>query len=119
VHLRSTLLFAAWTLFVWGTRVSNILEDDGSAWALTVAIAMTAGGIAVAITALSGRGVGPAVLGLATATVLVWLIRLPGLLLDADHGAAFKFVHAMLALVSVALALTARASVRARRPVRA
>lgn len=116
--MRATLLFAAWTLLVWGTRISNVLEDDGSAWAVAVAIAMIAGGAAVVITAVAGRGLRRAVVVLALATVAVWLVRLPGLLLDADHGTAFKLVHTALAVVSIALAATATAVVRAPRRAR-
>lgn len=127
------LAFAAWTLFVWGTRISNILSDaeaDGASKALdlTVAVALSVLALAVlwvAVTSRRSRSHVPAdtaadrrasglaarhgrhIVGTAAAaTVAVWAVRTP-LLLAADHGAAFKAVHAALALVSVALAYAA------------
>ena len=99
-----------WTLLIWGTRIRNVVQDDGVGWSLLVPMAMTV----LAVAALVGRR--RSVLVLAGATVALWALRLP-LVLVHDHGAAFKIVHAVLAVVSVALAIvTSRASVRHRTP---
>jgi len=107
-------VFAGWTLFVWATRIENIVRDDGSAAALLIAIGMTALGAAVAVTLLLRRPrmVATTVLALAGATVAVWAVRAPMILADGDHGAAFKIVHTALAVVSVGLAVVALRRVR-------
>ncbi|HEV2766714.1 MAG TPA: hypothetical protein VGV63_03265 [Acidimicrobiales bacterium] len=99
--------FAAWTVFVWGTRISNVVDDaDSSTLDLILAVALTALGVVVVATAWRRRPAWP-VPTLVVATVAAWALRTPPLLLDADHGAAFKAVHAGLALVSVVLAVLA------------
>ncbi|MBW3645419.1 MAG: hypothetical protein KY441_07950 [Actinobacteria bacterium] len=99
--------FAAWTVFVWGTRISNVVDDAGSStFDLVLAVALTALGVVVALTAWRRRPAWPVPI-LVVATVAAWALRTPPLLLDADHGAAFKAVHAGLALVSVVLAVLA------------
>ncbi|MGH9183101.1 MAG: hypothetical protein ACRDZ9_04700 [Acidimicrobiales bacterium] len=124
-----TVLYAlaAWTVFVWTTRISNILEDSaatGASRALDLAVAGTLAvlGLAVAVVAWrGGRPLGPVpvgvVLALVVATVAVWGVRTPPILADPDHGVGFKAVHAALALVSVALAGGAWWTVRRRRSV--
>ena len=102
------LVFAGWTLFVWGTRISNILSDGGSALALVVAAGLVALGVAVVWYAIDGAGrLAWAVPSLVAATVAVWAVRLPGVLLH-DHSGAFKAVHLALGAISVLLALVAR-----------
>lgn len=96
-------LFAAWTVLIWGTRIDNIVSDGGSAAALALAGGMAALGVAVGVSEVLGRG-RRVLLVAAAATALLWAVRLPGLLLDGDHGAAFKLVHVGLAAVSVVLA---------------
>lgn len=98
--------FAAWTLFVWGTRVRNIVEDQGSTFDLVVALALAALGVAVAVAARKGA-LAPVLAVAVVATVAVWALRLPLIVFDAEHGGAFKAVHAALALVSVGLGLAA------------
>ena len=97
------LAFAGWTLFVWGTRISNILSDGGGAPALAVAVGLALLALAVAWHALQGRWAW-SVPALAAATLAVWAVRLPGVLLH-DHGVAFKAVHVALGAVSAGLAL--------------
>jgi hypothetical protein len=99
------LAFAGWTLFVWGTRISNILSDGGGAPALVVAVGLVLLAVAVAWHAFQGRWAW-SVPALAVATLAVWAVRLPGVLLH-DHGVAFKAVHVALGVVSVVLALSA------------
>ena len=115
--VRLAFLFAGWTLFVWGTRISNILDDGGSVGALAVAVFMVTLAVATLAAVVFRRWLAPVVLTLAGATILVWLARLPGLLLDSGHRAPFKLVHTALALVSIALAVKAMSAVRAPRPV--
>jgi len=96
---------ALWTLFVWGTRIVNILTDGGSAGALVVAVVLTALGLAAAAS-LAGRRLPWALPALAVATLVVWAVRVP-LVLSHDHEAAFVVVHLVLAVVSVGLAVGA------------
>lgn len=98
--------FAAWTVFVWATRVRNIVEDQGSTFDLLAAAALAALGVAVAGTAWKG-GLAPVLAATVVVTVAVWAVRTPLILFDADHGAAFKAVHVTLAVISVGLALAA------------
>jgi hypothetical protein len=50
-------------------------------------------------------------------TVVVWLLRVGDIVVAPEHGAAFKVVHTMLGVVSVALGLWAvRAPDRVRVP---
>ena len=98
--------FAAWTVFVWATRVSNVLRDDASALDLVLAAAVTGLGVLVAVATLRRRPQWPLV-ALVVVTVATWAVRTPPLLLDAEHGAAFKAVHLALAVVSLGLAAAA------------
>ncbi len=100
--------FAAWTVFVWTTRVRNIVEDDGSSLDLVLAAALAVLGVAVALVAWRARARQAPVVAVAVgATLLAWAIRTPMILLDSQWGAAFKAVHSALAIVSVVLALAA------------
>lgn len=112
--------FAAWSVFVWGTRISNILGDEVASTAdkaldLTVAGGLTALALAAALAAWRGRPAW-ALPALVVATVAVWAVRTPLILLDGGHGVAFKVVHAALAAVSVTLALAAWRQARSRPP---
>jgi hypothetical protein len=91
------LALPIWTLLIWTTRIRNIVAGDWSATDLILPVGLTI----LAVGALVDRRRGVPVL--AAATVAVWAIRLP-LVLVHDHGAAFKVVHAVLALVSLGLA---------------
>lgn len=117
--MRTTVAFATFTLLVWGGRVRNVLDDAsldaaGTTWRLALAAAFVAGAVVVlALAARSwrgGRGVDRpltiAVGVLAALTVVVWVVRGGGILLD-DHDVAFKAVHTVLALASIGLALAA------------
>lgn len=108
--------FAAWTVFVWGTRIRNILSDDGGAPVLAVAVGLTVLGLLVAVFAATGRARW-AVPVAAAATVAVWLVRVPQLLLH-DHSVGFVVVHVVLAGVSIALAAGAVRAVGARSAAR-
>jgi hypothetical protein len=110
----------AWSLFVWTTRIRNIWGDD----TLSTSEQVTSTALALSFTVLAlialvtvlrpparGRVATLAVDALSAWTVAVWAVRVPAILLD-DHGAAFKVVHTVLAVVSVALAALAVREVR-------
>jgi cytochrome bd-type quinol oxidase subunit 1 len=107
-----------WTLFVWGTRIVNILTDGGGIGALLVAAGLTALAVAAGVSLARVRRLPWAVPALAAATIAVWAVRVP-LLLAHDHEAAFVVVHLVLAGVSVALAVGALRAAPVRRPIRA
>jgi hypothetical protein len=100
------LALPIWTLFVWGTRLRIIFDTDQSRTTVIVPIVLTV----LAIAAFVDRRRGIA--ALAAATIVVWVVRLP-LVLVHDHDAGFKAVHAVLAVVSLALSYGA---LRAARP---
>jgi hypothetical protein len=102
-----TLALPLWTLFVWLTRVRNVVRDDGLGIGLVVPVALCA----LAAVALVDRRRGVPLL--AALTVGVWLIRLP-FVLAHEHSAAFKVVHTALAVVSIGLAALSVRAVRAR-----
>ena len=102
-----------WTLLVWTTRIRNIVAQDWTWTDFVVPVGLTV----LAVAALVRRREG--LLALAAATTLVWVVRLP-LVLVHDHPIGFKVVHAVLAVVSIALAAaTARALNRPKVPTRA
>lgn len=94
------------TLLVWATRIRNIVDDDWSAAELLVPVGLTV----LAVAALVRRW--PWLAVLAGATVAVWAVRVP-LVLVRDHAVGFKVVHVVLAAGSVLLAVKAW---QARRP---
>lgn len=109
---------AGWTAFVWGTRVRNIARDGGGSLSLLVALGLVALAALVAVALVRDGTPRWAVPALAVATVAAWAVRVPVILLD-DHGAAFKVVHTLLAVVSVALAVAALRRSGARIPTAA
>lgn len=91
---------ALFTLFVWGVRIRNAVGELGPT---LLAITFVALAVAVLLTK-AGRS---ATLALAGWTVAVWVVRLVDIALLSDHEAAFVVVHAVLALVSISLAVLA------------
>jgi hypothetical protein len=98
--------FAAWTVFVWATRARNIMEDQGSTYDLVVALALALLGVAVVVAARKG-GLARVLAVAVVATFVVWAVRTPLMVFDADHDVAFKAVHTALAVVSFGLGLAA------------
>lgn len=105
----------AWTLFTWGNRIPLLWAGDqstGSKVAGTVPIGVfLALAVATLVALARSRSVlagGARLLGFTLAgwSVAYWLVRLP-LILTNDHPAAFKVVHAVLALTAVALSVWA------------
>lgn len=96
----------AWTVFVWGTRVSNIVGGTGSNLDLGLALVLCGLALAVGFAAWRRSPRWPLV-ALVVGTVATWVVRTPLILFDADRGVPFKTVHLVLAAVSVALAVVA------------
>lgn len=113
----AVVALVAWTFFVWTTRIGNIWNDDdldtaGKVGRTALALSFTVLALAV-VGALWRRRewVRPAVLALAGWTVAVWLVRGTGIVVG-DHDTAFKVVHAVLAVVSIALSVLAERATR-------
>ena len=120
-------------MFVWGNRISNTLRSDEStasktfSTVLSIVLLVLAAAVLV-VTIRSWRGVvrdtgGKVLIGAGVVTVLVWLVRIPQIAL-ADHDVGFVIVHALLGVVSIALAVpvvrigtAARRAARPRPPV--
>jgi hypothetical protein len=107
------LVLVGWTFLVWTTRISNIWRDADldtgeklGRTGLAVSFTVLAVAAVVAVWRASGRSSLVAVAALAGWTVGVWLVRGTRIVL-ADHDAGFKAVHAVLAVVSIALAALA------------
>lgn len=116
--MRAVPALAGVTVAIWTTRIGNIVRGDesGGAKAVSAALAVVFTAFAV-VTLLRWWKRSPALAATVRAfagwTVAVWVVRLAGIA-TADHGAAFVVVHAVLAAVSVALAVAAVREVRAR-----
>lgn len=105
-----------WSAFVWVTRINNAWTDAGlsaagKAWstALAASLLLLAGAAAWVVWATRRSAALSSAQGLvlrvfAGWTVAVWLVRVPQIAL-ADHDVGFKVVHAVLGIVSVALAV--------------
>ena len=91
---------AVLTLLVWGVRIRNAAGELGST---LLAVTFVALAVAVLLTK-AGRS---ATLALAGWTIAVWVVRILDIALFSDHEAAFVVVHAVLAVVSVSLAVAA------------
>ena len=103
-----------WTLVVWTTRIDNVLSQDdlttaGRAARLALALSFTVVGVALLAVAWRARGrpvrwVEALVIGVGCWwTIGVWVLRGVQIVLS-DHDAAFVLVHAVLGIVSIALA---------------
>jgi hypothetical protein len=107
------LAFVAWTAFVWGNRISNTLRSEESTGAKTFStvLSLVLLGFALAVVVVMakawksnlGAGGAKVLMSAAALTVVVWLVRVP-MILVADHGTPFKIVHVGLGVVSVVLA---------------
>ena len=112
------LVLAAWQLFVWGTRIRNVMGDESlMGLEQVILVGLSATFLAFGVVALwVWRQLGRAperrpdgaswLLAGAAWTVVVWLIR-GGDILLSDHGVGFIVVHLVLGVVSIALALQA------------
>jgi hypothetical protein len=98
---------ALFSLFVWGVRIRNAAGELGPT-ALAVSF------VALAVAVLLTRCGRSATLALAGWTVAVWVVRIVDIALFSDHEAAFVAVHAVLAVVSISLAVAAARPLLAR-----
>lgn len=111
------IALVAWTFLVWTTRIGNIWRDD----ALDTSGRVGRTALALSFTVLAALVVGallrrpalvrPAVVALAGWTAAVWVVRDTSILVG-DHDTAFKVVHTILAVISIALAAWAFRSLR-------
>lgn len=117
--LRSRIVliaFVLWTFFVWGNRISNTLRSEESTgskvFSTVLSIVLLAFAVAIVVVVVKAWSSPPTATGskvlmtAAALTVVVWLVRVP-MILIADHGdkdPGFKIVHAALGVVSVVLA---------------
>ena len=116
------IAFVAWTAFVWSSRLSNTLRSTtestgGKVFSTVLSVVMLALAIAVAVVLVRGwsAAMAPASLRIlqfaAILTIVVWVVRVPQIVFlddDPTHGAAFKIVHALLGIISIALAIGLR-----------
>jgi hypothetical protein len=104
--------FLGWTLFVWVSRIRNIVADDdlstgGMLWRLAAAVLFVALAVAVIVVERRQGQRGHVLLGfLAFWTIGWWSIRGIGIILD-DRSVGFTVVHTVLMLVSIGLAMWA------------
>lgn len=114
-HRFAAPLLAGWTVFLWGSRIRNVLVDEdlstiGQAWRLGVAGLFIVLGV-VTLWAWRRRDEPvrfARVLGvLVVWTIGFWIVRGGGILID-DHTAGFKAIHTVLMAISIGLAVWAR-----------
>ncbi len=115
------LALVAWTLYVWGTRITNALGDaDLGGGSLVVALALAGAMVGLAVwlgvQTVRRRDVRSPLLAVTVATVAMWAVRVP-LILAHDHSGGFKVVHVGLAVVSLALVANSWRVLRRRSPV--
>lgn len=93
----ATYVLAAWTLFIWGTRIRNAAQDDESALAFVLPAVL----IVLAVLAVVKPRRWTRLFALVS--IAVWLVRVP-MIATADHDAAFIAVHAGLGVITWLLA---------------
>jgi hypothetical protein len=110
---KATVALVAWTFLVWTTRIGNIWRDgdlDAAAkWgrtALALSFTALALGVVVALRRRARTPLVAAVGALGAWTTGVWIVRVAGIV-AADHAVGFTVVHAVLAVVSIVLAVAA------------
>jgi hypothetical protein len=111
---------ALWTLFVWGTRVRNIGNDDtlgGGKKAFAFLVCAVFIGAAIALLALLVTRRSARLRALlpmfAIATVGWWAVR-SVFIVVRDHSMAFRVVHIVLGIISSVLAVAAWLAARVR-----
>ena len=107
--VRATVVFVAWTVFVWAGRIRN-----GGSILLAASFLVLAALVLVSLRRQQRLWRPYAVGALAAWTIVVWAVRTPMILVH-DHPAGFKAVHTVLAVVSVALAVWAEREVQRQR----
>lgn len=124
-------LLVVWTAYVWITRIVNTWSDTDTSLAVQIGSTLLAVSLLAPAAVLgvvwfrSGRDIplpAPferALVWFCAWTTIVWCVRVPMIVL-ARHDVPFKVVHAVLGLISIALAVavfrqTEAARARARR----
>lgn len=102
-------LLVGWTLFVWGTRIRNIVNDtelEGleQLWRAGLAVALTSLALAGAAALMTNTAVRKVISILAAVSIAVWVVRAVGIA-TGDHSIGFIAVHLMLAAVTTGLAI--------------
>lgn len=111
------IALVVWTLFVWLSRVRNVVGNDeldgaGIAWRIGAVVAFCGLAAVVVVAMKTGRPpLRTSVFALAGWTTAFWLIRGIGIVLD-DHETGFIVVHTVLMIVSIGLSAWAVAAVR-------
>ncbi|MDP6894668.1 MAG: hypothetical protein QGF73_04840 [Acidimicrobiales bacterium] len=110
----SLWILAVSTLFVWITRIYNLLNDNEISsgeriWSVSVAfifLLAAAAVIKVLIGSWRDRNIlnSRLIPAFCIWTVTFWIVRSVGILI-AEHDAGFKIVHACIAIVFILLAL--------------
>jgi len=110
-RLRLPVVFVAWTLLVWATRIDNIVgADDLSGWGRAARLALAGSFLVLGVAATVGIGragarwLVPLLRVLAAWTIAVWGVRAIQIGLG-DHAVGFVIVHTALAVISIGLAL--------------
>ena len=94
-----------WTLFVWVTRLRNLVRGDESAWWFLPAVLFVAGGVLCLVAWRRGREAYAPLLGaFALLGSAYWVLRAVAVVVS-DHAVSFKAVHVVLAAVTVALSV--------------
>ena len=95
------LAMIGWTLFLWTSRLRNVLgNDELSAWGTTWRIGVVVVFVVLALLAATGRLVDLFV----GWTIGYWVVRGGGILIG-DYSAGFKAIHTALMAVSIGLAM--------------
>jgi hypothetical protein len=106
------LTLVGWTLFVWVTRIRNIIGDDElaggeRAWRLGAAVLFVVFALALLVVRSFAADRTTVVLApFVVFSVGYWLVRGTGILI-ADHDVGFKVVHTVLMVISIVLAMWA------------
>ena len=108
----SIAAFGVWNSAIWLARIRNILSDDsldggGKALWMVPALIFGGGGVLALVLWCKGRAsLARPVAAVLLFAMLYWPVRTVFVFLN-DHSAAFRIVHLVLAVVSVALAFGA------------
>lgn len=105
------MVFALWTVYVWVTRIVNVLSADemsAPGKVLTVVLSLSLIALAGAAVWSAWTARAPRIIAIfAGWTVAVWVVRLPTILTLSGVDVPFKVVHSVLAVISVGLAVAA------------
>lgn len=109
--LTRVLPLAVVTLFIWGVRLRNVIEDEGIAsFGGVVTIGFLLLGLALAAVGWFARhhGGGRATtfaVAAAGITIVWWVVRMANITFTGDHSVGFIVVHAVLAAASIGAAV--------------